>query len=61
MKVVNLIEAKNRSWCVDMVKEIFQLEEASLILNIPLSRLTEPDKPIWMDCYEPILYKINIL
>ena len=47
MKVVNLIDEENRSWRVDMVKEIFIPKEASLILN--LSSLTKQDKLMWMD------------
>ena len=32
-----------------MVKEAFQPEEALMILNIPLSRYSEPDRLIWSD------------
>ena len=49
MKVASFIDFGKRIWNENMVKEVFQPEEALMILNIPLSRYFEPDKWIWSD------------
>ena len=49
MKVAQLIENESRSWNEKMLQEMFHPDVTSMILNIHLSRLSEPDKLIWYD------------
>ena len=49
IKVGSLIDAERREWKDVMVNEMFQAEEASMILTFPLNRKSVPDKLIWRD------------
>ena len=47
MRVSSLIDENRREWKQDMIEEIFQSEVASMIMAIPLSKNSVPDKLIW--------------
>ena len=49
MKVRSFIDAERREWTEVMVNEMFQDEEASMILAIPLNKRIVPNKLIWND------------
>jgi hypothetical protein len=46
-KVAELFDPAGGGWNVQLVKSIFNEEEAALICNIPLSRYNQKDKLIW--------------
>ncbi|KAG7994699.1 hypothetical protein I3843_01G071600 [Carya illinoinensis] len=45
--VAELIDHSTKSWKRDLVQEIFEEEEASVILQTPISSLNSKDKLIW--------------
>ena len=49
LKVSSLINTQERTWKSDMVRELFNQEDASQILCIPLSTILIPNGLIWMD------------
>jgi hypothetical protein len=46
-KVAELFDPAGVGWNVQLVRSIFNKEEATLICNIPLSRYNQKDKLIW--------------
>ena len=49
MKVENLIRAYKKEWDIEVVKEVLSDEDAGLVVRIPLSRKSRPDRLIWRD------------
>ena len=47
--MADLINSNDRSWKMDIVREIFTEEDATIITSIPLSNRSIPDKLIWRD------------
>ena len=47
-RVCDLINAKTHTWKVDLVKQVFIPQEASIILGIPLSFQGATDKQVWL-------------
>ncbi|XP_042969200.1 uncharacterized protein LOC122301912 [Carya illinoinensis] len=46
-RVCELIDKSSRRWKVDLVRQIFENDEADLILSLPLSPVEAKDKLIW--------------
>ena len=49
LKVVALINEDNRSWKMEMVKDMFTETDAAIITSTHLSKRCMPDKQIWRD------------
>jgi hypothetical protein len=47
-KVVDLIDPTTKEWKFQLIGEIFEQEEATMICNLPLSPLLNNDKQVWL-------------
>lgn len=47
-RVCTLINENTKGWNMNLVHQIFQLEEAFIISNIPLRHLGAPDRIYWL-------------
>jgi hypothetical protein len=47
-RVAALIDFNKKEWNLDLVREVFSEEEATKVLNIPLSPVFPIDRLIWM-------------
>ena len=55
LKVEKLIDTEKREWKADMISQMLNASDAELVMKIPLSKKSMPDKLIWRDSINGII------